>query len=54
MVNGCTEAIHCSVADAYRSLALAVFGTGARDKMQLAEMSVAETNTFLVCWQNLL
>ena len=41
MVNGCTEAIHCSVADAYRSLALAVFGTGARDKMQLAEMSVA-------------
>ena len=41
MVNGCSEAIHCSVADAYRSLALAVFGTGARDKMQLAEMSVA-------------
>ena len=40
MVNGCSEAIHCSVADAYRSLALAVFGTGARDKMQLAEMSV--------------
>ncbi len=26
MVNGCSEAIHCSVADAYRSLALAVFG----------------------------
>ena len=41
MDNGCSEAIHCSVADAYRSLALAVFGTGARDKMQLAEMSVS-------------
>jgi len=41
MVNGCSEAIHCSVADAYRSLALAVFGTGARDKMHLAEMSVS-------------
>jgi|LauGreDrversion4_2_1035121.scaffolds.fasta_scaffold59546_4 hypothetical protein len=40
MVNGCSEALHSSVADAYRSLALAVFGTGARDKMQLAEMSV--------------
>jgi hypothetical protein len=43
MANGCSEAIHCSVADAYRSLALAVFGTGARDKMQLAEMSVASS-----------
>jgi len=40
MANGCSDALHCSVADAYRSLALAVFGTGARDKMQLAEMSV--------------
>ncbi len=40
MANGCTEALHCSVADAYRSFALAVFGTSPRDKMQLAEMSV--------------
>lgn len=43
MANGCSEALHCSVADAYRSLALAVFGTSARDKMQLAEMSVTSS-----------
>ena len=41
MANGCSETLHTSVAEAYRSLALALFGTGARDKMQLAEMSVA-------------
>ena len=40
MANGCSDSVHTSVADAYRSIALAVFGTSARDKMQLAEMSV--------------
>jgi hypothetical protein len=40
MSNGCSETLRVSVADAYRSIAVAVFGTGARDKMHLAEMSV--------------
>jgi hypothetical protein len=40
MANGCSDSVHTSVADAYRSISLAVFGTSARDKMQLAEMSV--------------
>jgi hypothetical protein len=39
MVNGCSDA----VAEAYRSLALALFGTSSRDKIQLAEMSVASS-----------
>jgi len=41
MANGCSDSVHTSVADAYRSISLAVFGTSARDKMQLAEMSVS-------------
>ena len=41
MANGCSNSVHTSVADAYRSISLAVFGTSARDKMQLAEMSVS-------------
>jgi hypothetical protein len=41
MANGCSDAVQTSVAEAYRSLALAIFGCGARDKMQLAEMSVS-------------
>jgi len=40
MSNGCSETLRVSVADAYRSIAVVVFGTGARDKMHLAEMSV--------------
>lgn len=43
MANGCSETVHSSIAEAYRSIALAVFGTNARDKMQLAEMSVSSS-----------
>jgi hypothetical protein len=43
MANGCSDAISGSLAEAYRSLTLAVFGTGARDKMQLAEISVSSS-----------
>jgi hypothetical protein len=45
MSNGCSETLRVSVADAYRSIAVAVFGTGARDKMHLAEMSVMASIT---------
>jgi len=45
MPNDCSDALNCSIAEAYRSLALAIFGTGARDKMQLAEMSVSSSIT---------
>ena len=45
MSNGCSETLRVSVADAYRSIAVAVFGTGARDKMHLAEMSVIASIT---------
>ena len=40
MNNGCSETVRVSVADAYRTFALAVFGTGSMDKMHLAKMSV--------------
>ena len=40
MGNGCTENVRVNFAEAYRGLALAMFGTGARDKIHLAEMSV--------------
>lgn len=45
MSNGCSETFRVSIADAYRSIAVAVFGTGARDKMHLAEMSVMASIT---------
>lgn len=45
MSNGCSETFRVSIADAYRSIAVAVFGTGARDKMHLAEMSVIASIT---------
>jgi len=41
MSNGCSESVRGSIADAYRSIAVAVFGMGSRDKIHLAEMSLS-------------
>jgi hypothetical protein len=43
MSNGCSETLHVSIADAYRSLALAMFGMSAKDRIQTAEMSVSNS-----------
>ena len=43
MSNGCSETLHVSIADAYRSLALAMFGMSVKDRIQTAEMSVSNS-----------